>query len=410
MNKELFDSMQKQMTPSPEVRAALTEKLTQPVKKRPIPWKKYTALAACAALVVGAFTVYQAGKDRYYPLISKIPIHSYVTVEDLAGYIPENATTATGGSEGSDQDMGMTPEDLTAAMLDVGYTREEIEEYQSIGYQMTWAKWWKFVDGQKNSEGNDPFNLDSLKMFSQKELYVRTGALPAPNTGDLPGGAYVGDVPVQEGAEDYQKLMAHFNGAYPDWYGGAYLDESGRLVVQVVESEDPGDKSLELQVLDWTGSDTVMFSSCKYSLAQLSELMDRLNALPDSNPECGDVMAGWGINEEANRIELTLTQVNNSILVVLAKLDPEDDMILVQVGQRATADVGTESPAVSHVMPGGVTVPDDEDLIAVEPYYDGAKYDVEDLPEKLPEEKQPALTVDSIPEEDVSTSSWFPQE
>ena len=127
MNKELFDSMQKQMTPSPEVRAALTEKLTQPVKKRPIPWKKYTALAACAALVVGAFTVYQAGKDRYYPLISKIPIHSYVTVEDLAGYIPENATTATGGSEGSDQDMGMTPEDLTAAMLDVGYTREEIE-------------------------------------------------------------------------------------------------------------------------------------------------------------------------------------------------------------------------------------------------------------------------------------------
>ena len=61
-------------------------------------------------------------------------------------------------------------------------------------------------------------------------------------------------------------------------------------------------------------------------------------------------------------------------------------------------------------MPGGVTVPDDEDLIAVEPYYDGAKYDVEDLPEKLPEEKQPALTVDSIPEEDVSTSSWFPQE
>ena len=399
MSKELFGSMNKQMTPSPQVRAALSEKLAQPVKKRPVPWRKYGAVAACAALVVGAFTVYQAGKGRDYPLISKIPIHSYVTVDDLTGFVPENATTATGGSEGSDQDMGMTPEDLTTAMLDAGYTQEEIDAYQSIGYQMTWANWWKFVHQQENSEGDDPFNLDDLKLFSQKELYVNTGALPAPNTGDLPGGAYVGDVPVQVGAEDYQKLMEHFNGAYPDWYGGAYLDQSGRLVVQLVEDKDPGDKTLELQVLDWTGSDTVMFSSCKYSLAQLSELMDRLNALPDSNPECGDVMAGWGINEEANRIELTLTEVNNSILVVLAKLDPEDDMILVQVGQRATADVGTEDPAVHHVMPGGVPVPDDEDLIAAEPYYDASPYDLEELPEQ----KQPALVVPSVSREDAST-------
>ena len=412
MNKELFDSMRKQMTPSPEIRAALSETLAQPTKKRPVPWKKYTALAACAALVIGAFSVYHLSQDhekwllitknfRHDDLVQQL--HSYVTVDDLTGFVLENATTATGGSEGSDQDMGMTPEDLTTAMLDAGYTQEEIDEYQSIGYQMTWANWWKFVHQQENSEGDDPFNLDDLKLFSQKELYVNTGALPAPNTGDLPGGAYVGDVPVQVGAEDYQKLMEHFNGTYPDWYGGAYLDQSGRLVVQLVEDKDPGDKSLELQVLDWTGSDTVMFSSCKYSLAQLSELMDRLNALPDSNPECGDVMAGWGINEEANRIELTLTQVNNSILVVLAKLDPEDDMILVQVGQRATADVGTEDPAVHHVMPGGVPVPDDEDLIAAEPYYDASPYDLKELPEQ----KQPAF-VDSAPGEITDTSAYDP--
>ena len=52
MNKELFDSMQKQMTPSPQVRAALTEQLAQPAKKRPTPWMKYGAVAACAALVL----------------------------------------------------------------------------------------------------------------------------------------------------------------------------------------------------------------------------------------------------------------------------------------------------------------------------------------------------------------------
>ena len=345
--------------------------------------------------------------------VTETKLHSYVTVNGPVGAVQENATTATGGgdSEGGDRDMGMTPEDLGQAMLEVGYIQEEVDEYQSIGYQMTWAKWWKFVHQQENSEGDDPFNLEDLKLFSQKELYVNTGALPAPNTGDLPGGAYVGDVSVQVGAEDYQKLMDRFDGQYPDWYGGAYIDRSGWLVVQLVEDKDPGDKSLELQVLDWTGSDTVMFSSCKYSLAQLSELMDQLNALPDKDMKCGDVMAGWGINEEANRIELTLTQVNDHILSVLARLDPDDDAIYVQVGQRATADVGTEDPAVHHVIPGGATVPDDEDLIADEPYYDGARYDVEELPEKLPkEEKRPATTVDSVPEEDSSTASWFPQE
>ena len=408
MNKELFDSMQKQMTPSPQVRAALTEQLAQPAKKRPTPWMKYGAVAACAALVIGVYAVYQAGKPE-----GKAALHSYVTVDDLTGVVPENATTATGGSEGGDQDMGMTPEDLTAAMLDAGYTQEEIDEYQSIGYQMTWANWWKFVHQQENSEGDDPFNLDSLKVFSQKELYVSTGALPAPNTGDLPGGAYIGDAPSQEEALNaYEELMDRFNGVYPDWYGGAYIDSSGWLVVQLVEDKDPADKSLELQVLDWTGSDQVMFSSCKYSLAQLKELMDQLNALPGQDMKFRDVMAGWGINEEANRIELTLTQVYDPILVVLAELDPDDDAIYVQVGQRASADIANDKPSVIpegeepvsyDIMPGGATVPDDEDLIAEEPWYDGAHYDVEDLPQQ----KLPAFGVDSAPE--GNSSAYEPQ-
>lgn len=426
MNQELFDSMQKQMTPSPEVRAALSEKLARPAKKRPVSWKKYAALAACAALVIGGLSVYNYYQDpanwkiivrSFQPDViinTPGPLHSYVTVEGLTGGVRENATeTLTGGgdSEGGDRDMGMTPEDLEQAMLDVGYAPEEIDEYQSIGYQMTWAKWWKFVGEQRNSEGDDPFNLDNLKTFSQKELFVNTGALPAPNTGDLPGGAYIGDVPVQAGAEDYQKLMDHFNGTYPDWYGGAYLDSSGWLVVQLVEDKDPGDKSLELQVLDWTGSDNVMFSSCKYSLAGLNRLMDQLNAFPEAYPECAGVMAGWGIDEEHNRIDLTLTEADESVLSLLAKLDPDDDAIYVQVGQRASHDLGedvrtdsakTEDPAVHHIIPPSRTTPDDEDLIADEPYYDGvrdgAHYDVEDLSQQ----KLPAFGVDSVPEEDAS--------
>lgn len=66
------------------------------MKKRPVPWMKYGAVAACAALVIGVYAVYQAGKPE-----GKAALHSYVTVDDLTGFVLENATTATGGSEGA---------------------------------------------------------------------------------------------------------------------------------------------------------------------------------------------------------------------------------------------------------------------------------------------------------------------
>ena len=57
-NKELFASMQGQLKPSPQARAALEARLAQPVKKRPAPWK-YGAVAACAALVLAAWPIYR---------------------------------------------------------------------------------------------------------------------------------------------------------------------------------------------------------------------------------------------------------------------------------------------------------------------------------------------------------------
>lgn len=350
MNKELLDSMQKQMIPSPEVREALSKKLARPVKNRTVPWMKYGVVAACAALVIGGFLA--SGMSQKYTVIVRslqrppieAPLHSYVTVEGLGEIIQENTAALTGGGD--------------------------------------------------------------------------TGA---PNTGDLPGGEMApsgalvpeGDIAAQEEAVAvYQKLMDHFDGYYPKWYGGAYIDRSGYLVVQLVEEQDPGDKTLELQVLDWTESSQVMFSSCKYSLAHLNQLMDQLNRIPTTHPYDAEYFAGWGIDEARNRIEVTLTEADPTALSILASLDPDDDAIYVQVGQRASADValgedvrtdsaGTEDPAVHHVMPGGATVPDDKDLIAEEPWSDGARYDLEKLPEELPQQKQPIFEVQSVPEEDI---------
>ena len=369
MNKDLFDSMREQMNPSPEVRAALNERLARPVKWQ-IPVRKYVAVAACAALVIGGFSVYRLYRDEarwalviqsYRPNPNIQRLHSYVTVEDAAGYGTEN----------------------TGALV----AENGVEVYYTGPIDR---------DSGAPNTGDLPGSIDPRE--NCRSGFVERGP-EAPNTGDLssPKGA-VEDVPVQEGAEDYQMLMAHFNGALPDWYGGGYLDDDGRLVVLLVEGEDPGDKSLELQVQGWTGSDRVRFGSAKYSLNHLSELMDRLNQLPDADLKYSDVMAGWGIDEENNRVELTLTQAYEPLLAVLAELDPDDDAIYVQIGRRAAAYAGDD---LTVVMPDGTV----SDAVFVERIPGGAvvpEYGVEDLPER----KQPA--VQSVPEENVSTSSYDP--
>lgn len=290
MNKDIFDSMRKQMNPSPEVRAALEEKLAQPVKRR-IPVRKYVAVAACAALVIGGLSVYSLYQDqaRWMLITQNFHRDGIVSTQHIHSYVlaDESATAATGA-----------------------YNAESgVEDLYPPG-------------GPDRGSGSP--NIED--------------PASAVNTKDPAGG----DIPAQEGAEDYQDLRAHLNGTLPDWYGGAYLDADGYLVVLLVESQDPGDKSLELQIQNWTDSDRVRFGSAKYSLAHLIGLMDQLNQLPNADLKYADVMVSWVIDEEHNRIELTLTQVYEPILSVLAELDPEDDAIYVQVSRRAAVHAGVE--------------------------------------------------------------------
>lgn len=139
-----------------------------------------------------------------------------------------------------------------------------------------------------------------------------------------------GDVSVQPGAEAYDRLMQGMgmleeDSQYPDWYGGAYIGADGQLTVLLVDEQNPGDKSLELQVLGWTGDGT-SFSSAKYSHAYLTQLMDRLDAeLPALVGE-----GGWSVNTAENRVDVDLVlPVRDEVLELLAQLDPSDDAIQI---------------------------------------------------------------------------------
>lgn len=424
---DLLRSMNRQLRPSPSAMASLRARLeaekarveTSAAPKtgpmRPHFFRNFGALAACAALLLCAWPAYQAlrpaaqatpapgpetlgpqgfsssdapGVSSPLPVSSELPavsappsqsletlgpqgiealkLHSFVLAEAGAiGNYSQEITVATGSGDTGDRDKDMTPDELAQALGDAGFSQSDIDEYQAIGYQMTWAKWWKFY--HSIADAGDPFTLDALKTFSQKELHINTGALP--------GDAYEGDAAVQEeAAAAYQALMARFRAdfgedAYPDWYGGSYIDKSGTLVISVTqEVSAQADKAFFLEVQDWAGSDKVAFREVKYSLTHLNALMDRLNALPETDPKCGDVMAGWGVDERGNRIELTLTGTDDHILSVLAELDPEDDAILVQVAANAATTYDTAPAQVQDLpdkLPGGALI--GEEPIAVEP-------------------------------------------
>lgn len=316
MNRELFRSMQSQLRPGAEARAALAEELA---KKKTVPVGRYVAAAACAAVLVAAVPVYSAVRNhlRWQAVVdnfqiggtaSKVEItkpHSYVLssgavfwTEDASA--PESNSAATGGA--GDQDAGMTPGELTDDIF---------------------------------------FGPIQVGPIQTEEPAVNTGEA------EMPGGAAIGGASDQgEAVMAYQNLMARFEADYgpgrcPEWYGGAYIDVYGGLVVNIVASyeEQLTDKALYFRIMDWAGSDRISFGSSPLSLNRLRELQDRTVA---AMGELGLPM-GCGVNEETGQVELTLPEVTEEALWRLAELDPADTAILVIVGQTPVVDLAEES-------------------------------------------------------------------
>ena len=392
MNKEMFRSMQEQLCPSVEVRAELTEKLAS-AKKKTVPVGRYAAIAACAAVLVAAYPVYGAfracltgrevsldpGSSGQRVTVTKP--HSYAAVmipaeacwPADAGAPESNTVTGGAGAWEGDRDQDMTPGELTDNMLESGFSQEDVDGYLASGWQMTWAKWWKFYH---MAEESGEWTLESLLEFSENEgLSVNTGEAPV----EIPGGAFVGDSPDQgEAVMAYQNLMARFEadygpGVYPEWYGGAYIDGHASLIVNIVVSyeERLTDKELYLQIWDWAGSDRVAFSSSELSMNQLKDLQENVIAVM----EALGLEFGCGINEETGQVELTLYHYNEDALWELARLDPADTAIDVLINDMEdllpTEEPVAVAPSVSHSsQPGGAPAPgaaDDDGAIAYEP-------------------------------------------
>lgn len=136
---------------------------------------------------------------------------------------------------------------------------------------------------------------------------------------------------------DTQRIVDQI--ALTEQLSGSYLNDSGCLTVNVVagKTNGPEDKELYVQIKSWAGSESVVFSNVKCALGFLRDLQKKVEVLPELR-----VLSSWdcGVNETTGQVELTVPQADEALLKKLAKLDPEDDAILVLGGE--IADPGRE--------------------------------------------------------------------
>lgn len=451
-NKELFASMQGQLKPSPQARAALENRLAQPVKRRIAPWK-YGAVAACAALVLAAWPIYRVLSPALHTVVpGQGGYTAYQETESTLGGLegnlpqlniwaadPPTSSSSADYASGEGVNREPTQADLNALLGGSVPDALDWEEFSDLtGYlafgpghgapldelfyghfygSCTWGEFTLMVGGQGiavspdvivrpedwpgdgitvlsgveiraarfaapggEQYGEMSFTLDSgysifYSVTAQsarevEELLARMaqaavvdGSLHPEALADDPAEYSSGDAPADAGGDAAAPAPLAGVDSWKDqpWFGGYYYDnEAGRYVIVQVEGT-------QLPNLDFGSAALV---TGKYSYSHLSGLMDQLDALAMTDPECGGVMATWALNEMDNRIDLTITEENAHLLAILAKLDPDGDAIRVELGAVVSTDSQARADdAVSYqTAPGGIAPT--EEPIVIEPAAD----------------------------------------
>lgn len=102
--------------------------------------------------------------------------------------------------------------------------------------------------------------------------------------------------------EKLDKLLKFFGENAPDYYGGAFINEKGNLVINIKGDLNAGKDKISKII----GSENVVFQNKKYSQAELTKMMDFLNAFAQNpaNKKYTQNLMSWGLNEYDNRIDV----------------------------------------------------------------------------------------------------------
>lgn len=307
-------------------------------------WKTLAACAACAALALGAYPVYQAANP---------PLHGYVVMEGARA--DETLETALDEGGGAPAD-GPLADSAPEATMEVN------------GFAGSYDAGAAPVYGE---QGEEDLTKDGVGYSAPAQ-----------------------DAPVQEkAAEQYDNFWRNLGlnyalGFYPEWCAGVWIDNDAqpepRLAVAVVEGFRTPE--LEAQIIEGSGGE-VTFKDAKYSWSHLEQLMDSVGELLDNRAPEG-VCFGFGIDVTENCLTVDAYggEIPKDVLAALARLDPDGDAVRVRVfpGTVSTRDYdetamkdpasadskaiatpssGSAQPAAEpSTAPGGVTRPEGKEF------------------------------------------------
>lgn len=307
-------------------------------------WKALVACAACAVLVLAAYSVYRGDQPK---------LHDYTVMEGGVGEALETDLDEMVKAPASGPAADSAPE---ATMIN-GADKGGASMYKEPGEE---------IDGSVYS-------------------------------------APAQDALVQEAALWYDAFQsAYWQEVNSQWYGGAWIAGDRLLAVAIVDGFRT--RSLEAEIQEAVGADAVLqFSTVKYSQAFLNSLMEQTVALLDGT----GLSCGIGVYVMDNCVGVDLygdgAAVPDDILEKLARLDPDGDAIRVRLFPErlstydetagrdpvadskaiATPSAGSAQPAAKpSAAPGGVTRPSVNDSPARTENGQPAHYDLLDGADK----------------------------
>ena len=99
-----------------------------------------------------------------------------------------------------------------------------------------------------------------------------------------------------EANKKLSKLVKFYGDNLPDYYGGGFIDDKGKLVINIKGKLENG----RTKVINIIGSDNIKFQSTKYSNKELLSIMNYLNdfAKKPENKKFMTNLSGWSQMED----------------------------------------------------------------------------------------------------------------
>jgi len=153
----------------------------------------------------------------------------------------------------------------------------------------------------------------------------------------------------------HERLMSFFpkdsagEWIYPDFIGGIYFSDDGRLVLQLVEAYAIGDLELYSRVEGFLEeTDDVVVEYVKFSHNELYDTIDALNAmwLAYDSPEAFENVDGYGDDVSNNRVVMWLAEYNEDEIARFRETVMDSPMIRFEKSQGRPVNLAAESDSI----------------------------------------------------------------